>query len=137
MTAPPSIRVKLAPAAYSVRLPSAPLPALLDLSGRFAPKPEEVRAVLEKARAALKGNPDRLGLLWAIRDAGNMSTSHHATRLLCRVGGFPSLPNWLDAPMRTRREVLAVVDRALRCFGVRHAGGWRVSFSSPPQEHTP
>ena len=109
--------------AYAAR-PAKPVPA--HLSGVADPaKLEAVRAALEAARPKVRTSPDRLELLWAVKDAG-MLTGHHAIRLLCKVGDFPFLPQWLEYRCRTRREVLALIDKALRCFAPSHRGGWTV-----------
>lgn len=115
------------------------VPALLDLdaifAGRFAPSRAAVREHLVNVRAKVVGDPDRLALLWALR--ADPLAGYFATRFLCRVGGFPFLPQWLDEPTRTRLEVLALLGRALRCFGRQRSGGWRVSSAPLPTPSAP
>lgn len=110
------------------------MPALLDLSSRFAPPVEHVQAVIVGARAIVAKGPYHRGLLLtalAESDPGDGRAVHHARRLLCRLASVPSLPAWLDDPYRTRGEVLRLLVRAAKVFGVRHRGGWVCSSSAP------
>lgn len=104
---------------------SAHSPAHLDpaaiISGRFAPKPDEVRQLLVDARARVASarpyRRDQLLLDLAAADPTPGLRAWYARRLLCRLLGEPNLPAWLDAPVRTRGDVLRLLIRAARLFG--------------------
>jgi hypothetical protein len=105
----------------------------LDTSSRFSPSLDAIRAVIVGARALVSTGPARapelLGALVTSDPTGGLA-AHYARKLLSRICPEPFLVRWLGVPDRSRREVLALLDRALRCFAPVHRGGWQVSSAA-------
>ncbi|MHB8878866.1 MAG: hypothetical protein ACYC8T_34630 [Myxococcaceae bacterium] len=97
----------------------------LDVTNRFAPSLESVRAVIAAARERVAQG---VGLLEALTaaDPANGLAAYYARKLLGRLSPEPFLVRWLNGP-RSRREVISLLDKALRTFCRARAGGWRVS----------
>lgn len=70
-------------------------------------------------------------LAGAIATAGQGSLDgERARQLLRRLTGEHNLVAWNDFPLRTKKEVIALLDRATVAAGGRpHRGGWRVAPS--------
>jgi hypothetical protein len=73
--------------------------------------------------------PIAWSLAGAIATAGDGGIhAENTRRLLRRLTGEFNLVAWNDFPLRTKREVLALLDRAIvECGGQPHRGGWRVA----------
>lgn len=104
---------------------------VFDLSGRFAPAPDEVLALLRGARRAVGRGGHLLEALGQL-DQRQGLVAWHVRLGLARLCDAVSLPVWLER--RERPDVLALLERALGLFVVRRRrvagrGGWRVSRS--------